>query len=737
MNRKKKIFWILTCWICLALISVINQKTFSQRRSADIGVGSLNFNLDEAIAGSDSLLQYPREYEVFRSQNCVRGEGFIIGARNLWARGYYEDGHANPQKPNKGWVVSDTLKTFDYFVIDGTPTIMLDIEHVSVPVSGAFTKYWKYDPPILVVNKEDLSASQRHPDYEEVSGTIITEQMGYTKLLTSMGITIIERVYVFANPDYDDFALVEYVFKYTGETPNVDNKGNPITYSDPIHDCYVGIKFFPIIYEKRVVPRAGGWTENTDDWVDYTYAEDIDGDGNEDILRVMFGWDGDAGVTGEDDEGDPLIVSSGVFLSPQYPGVAVLHVDKATDDHSNDKNQPHLSYVSWGAVSSTNSLTSGSAGPGIQEVYNILETGGELTPPLDWVKWKETQTDNWLRGTSHPNDKPSQIGTLAFGPYQFNNIGDSIRVLACHTVGTISWAKAIELGVQWKTGAITTTEKNMILRSGRDSLFTKIMAIKELFKTTAGDYDFRIETIAQKITSPPTWPDSVVLSSVTGGCRVQWSEVNEAVSYRVYRRLQPKFYIEQPGTVTYPLVFQSGGDNPGENVKYNPDLVTSWIDENVVPAQYYWYYVTAINADGIESSHFVTRINPDDDDPIRGGITPFEKPPVALDSIYVIPNPYHVKMVRLYPEQLVLDHLNFVGLPAVCRVRIFTQTGDLIATIDHELQFPPKTTESWEMRTSMNQTIASGLYVYVVDNCRDHTNKPINQTKVGKFVVIR
>lgn len=736
MNKKKTMSLILTGCVSLVLFLGVDQRTFAQRRSADIGIGSLNFNLDEAIAGDDSLLQYPREYEVYRSQNCVRGEGFIVAARNFRARAYYEDGYPNPQKPNKGWVVSDSFKTFDYFVIDGTPTILLDIEHTSVPVSGAFKKYWKYAPPTVVVNGEDLSASDRHPDFEEVIQTIPTEQMGFTKCLTSMGLTITERVYTFGNPDYDDFAIVEYVFKYTGKTPNVDNNGNFITYNDPIQDCYLGIKFFPIIYDRRVVPRAGGWTENTDDWVDYTYAEDIDNDGIEDTLRVMFGWDGDAGVTNEDDEGDPLVVSSGVFLSPQYPGVAVLHVDKATDDHTNDMNQPHLSYVSWGAINSTNTLTSGSKGPGIAEVYNILETGGELTPPIDWAQWKDTQTESWLRGTSHPNNQYSQIGTMAFGPYQFDSIEDSVRILLCYTVGTISWGKAIELGAQWKAGSITTTEKNIILRGGRDSLFAKIKAMKELFKTVNGGYDFRIETIAQKIVPPPAWPQSVILSSVTGGCKVEWSEVERLEAYRVYRRLQPTFYIETPGTKTYPLVFQCGGIDPGGNVEYSPDVVTNWTDEKVVPTEYYWYFVTAINNEGVESSHFVTRVNPNSDEPTRGAVAPFEKPPVNLDSVYVVPNPYHVKAVRLYPGQL-LNYLKFVGLPAACRIRIFTQNGDLIATIDHELQFPPSSSERWEMRTFMNQTIASGLYVYVVDKCRDHNNNPIDNTKVGKFTVIR
>jgi hypothetical protein len=729
MKKKKRILLILAYCIIIFMITAVMPEAFTQLRNIDIGVGSLQITLSEVNAGASRFLDYPREYEVYTSQRCVRGEGILIGAKNFYSRAYYEDGYPNGEKEDKGWVVSNKLKKFDYFIIDATPTLLTDIIHHTVPVQGVFKKYWKYPPTTRIINNEDLSISGWDPALEEVDESIPTEQMGIVQLQTSMGITVTEKAYVLGNPDYDDFAIVEYVFKYTGTTPNVDSLGNTITYNNPIEDCYLGVKYLPVISDGDVVPHSGGWGENTDDWVEYVHND------NSDLLRVMYGWDGDASATVEDDEGDPLIYSSGVFLSPQYPGVSVLHADKAPDDPTNDTNQPQLSYVSWGAISAINCLSSGPQGPGMKAVYEIIENGGELTPALDWEKWNNNKTEDWMRGTNDPTKQYSSIGSLVFGPYQFDNVGDSVRIMLCHTVGTITWKEAIDYGKQWKEGTITTTEKNTILRHGRDSLFAKVKAIKDLFETSIGNYDFSLETLLQKVIAPPAWPDSVILSSVTGGCKVDWSEVDDAVSYRVYRRLKPDFYIEKPETETYPLVFQCGGTDPGQGVDYSSQIVTSWIDNNVVPAQYYWYYVTAINSDGVESSHFVTRTNPNSDDPTRGGVTPFEKPPQHLDSVYVVPNPYHCKAVRLYER--IDDMLDFVGLPAACRIRIFSQNGDLIATIDHELQFPPSSSESWEMRTETNQTIASGLYVYVVDECKDHENNIIKETKVGKFVVIR
>ncbi len=258
-----------------------------------------------------------------------------------------------------------------------------------------------------------------------------------------------------------------------------------------------------------------------------------------------------------------------------------------------------------------------------------------------------------------------------------------------------------------------------------------------MFKKSDESYDFSIQTIAEKIPVPPAWPDSVILSAEVGGCGVRWSPVEDAVAYRVYKRSKAEFLPETPSKeAPYALVFQCGGDDPGLGVEYLPTVdSTHWVDKGTAPTHRYWYYVTALNAQSVESSHFTTRTNPTPGDPTYGSISPFEKPPIKLDSVYVVPNPYHVKAIRLYGRQQ--NILDFVGLPAACRIRIFTQSSDLVETIDHEYQYPPSSTEIWELRTSMDQTIASGLYVYVVDRCFDNNNKPFTATKVGKFVVIR
>ena len=726
----------------ITLVLFFHADLWSQSHDIHIGVGSLQITLNSGFASRSRRLQFPREYAVYKTsendqdQVAAKGGGIIIGVRNFQAKAYYPLGLPESNKPNNNWVVADSL--FPVYVVDATSNFNYDLVHTTVPVQEALKRYWKYAPPTRIVDGEDLSSSEWDPNYEAVDSDLITEQMGVAQCRTALGLTVTERAYIFGHPGYDDFAIVEYIFKNTGETGSSYADGSPIVYPDNVlTDCYVGVKLWPTIYENTVVPNSGGWKEGTDDWIDYVYIEDGD------TVRTMFGWDGDAGDSYQamDDEGDPLVFSSGIFLATQYPGMGVLHVDTAPGHPVNDMSQPHLSYVSYGGITSDNTLSLGKMS--MEEIYDILETGGTLTSPLDWGQWRDYGVEDWLRATRYPTEQYNQIGTLVFGPYQFEQIGDSVRVVLCFSVGTIGWEEAIDLGAWWKDRyqnptEAETLEKNRTLRSGRDSLLVKIQEVKDLFKQPGGGYDFHIETIASRISSPPAWPDFIELSSEVGGCGVAWGAVPGATAYRVYRRLQPEFHVEVPVTETYTLVYQCGGLNPGGDVEYVEDVVTEWLDTHTVPTQPYWYAVTALDADGVESSRFVTRTDPAPDQgrPLWGSVSPFAQPPVTLDSVYVVPNPYHVKAASMLygrPENV----LNFVGLPASCRIRIFTQSGDLVTTIEHEYEFPPTSGETWEMRTSMNQTIASGLYYFVVDDCRDHDNEPIPVSKVGKFVVIR
>jgi hypothetical protein len=324
------------------------------------------------------------------------------------------------------------------------------------------------------------------------------------------------------------------------------------------------------------------------------------------------------------------------------------------------------------------------------------------------------------------------MGTFGFGPYNFNNIGDSIRIVCCYAVGCLGWQETVEIGDMWKNGNILQVEKNRLLRSGRDSLFAKISQVSKLFIDNSGNFNLMMG--ADSMADSPE-PPGLILNSEVRGVELLFTDVG-ASRYRVYRRLKPEFYLEDaPSELVkdpYPLINEL---NPAALTRTNEGFF-KWVDANVVPGVNYWYAVTAVNEIGIESSKFQNRTDPNSSASTRGSVSPINDAATALDSVFVVPNPFHVKSQRLYnlPDDALIK---FFGLPAQCRIRIYTQSGDLITSIYHEFELPPSNIEEWNLMTYSGQFIASGLYIFVIDQAKDGQGKDLGTTKVGKFVVIR
>jgi len=85
-------------------------------------------------------------------------------------------------------------------------------------------------------------------------------------------------------------------------------------------------------------------------------------------------------------------------------------------------------------------------------------------------------------------------------------------------------------------------------------------------------------------------------------------------------------------------------------------------------------------------------------------------------------------------------HLEFINLPVQCMIRIYTVAGDLVDLIPHNIAGDDNSgwmsdfSESWDLNSRNNQQVASGLYLYSVE---DWTEANKGNIQVGKFVIIR
>jgi hypothetical protein len=101
-----------------------------------------------------------------------------------------------------------------------------------------------------------------------------------------------------------------------------------------------------------------------------------------------------------------------------------------------------------------------------------------------------------------------------------------------------------------------------------------------------------------------------------------------------------------------------------------------------------------------------------------------------LTKVYVVPNPLLVTNGRTGSAVggEVSDQIGFFGLTRRCRIRIFSFSGQLVQTIDHDAAEYSNVT--WFQISRNQQMIASGVYFFVVEDL--DSGKRVK----GKFVII-
>ena len=104
-----------------------------------------------------------------------------------------------------------------------------------------------------------------------------------------------------------------------------------------------------------------------------------------------------------------------------------------------------------------------------------------------------------------------------------------------------------------------------------------------------------------------------------------------------------------------------------------------------------------------------------------------------LDLIAVVPNPYIVAASweprHNYQSGRGPRKIDFINLPNVCTIKIFTLSGYLVTTLEHNQVFE-NGTESWNLLSRDNLEISYGIYLY-------HIDAPGVGEKTGKFAVIK
>ncbi|UCD39066.1 MAG: hypothetical protein JSW54_06190 [Fidelibacterota bacterium] len=572
-------------------------------------------------------------------------------------------------------------------------------------------RYSRWLDPILVIDGD------QRPIYPTAMVPVLPAEMVVQNVTHSeTGITITRQAYGWSLRDHDDYIIVEYIFENTGKVMRregfQDREVQISGWPKQLNDVWLALcfRFQPSALGAQHIGNwgaelQGGWGHDArHEYIGESYGQA--GQAPEDSLRALISWDGDAEPIGYDDTGNPHVLT-GVLLSPQYVGVSVLHADSSPSDETDDPTQPKT--TDWrGEYQGRYAFDQTQWGPpGLADstVYQYISSGRR-----DSLRAGQAGLDNLAENHGF---------FLGFGPYDFGP-GESLRIVTAYAAGGISRQRAIEAGQQWKAGELTDEEKNTIVATGRDSLMAAFGRARYMY-----DYTNGLRSRSDDLLAPPP-PRSLTITSEVNQVRLEWDgstseSATDFAGYRLYRNYRSARPPDPPATLADTLFRKIMEWGAGTD---HPTIVHSFIDTNITPLWEYDYYLTAFDTDGRESGMFYTlfpevRAQPGWPPEVEG----------PLSNVMVVPNP-HINKAQSWGAGAA-RRLMFVGLPAECTIKIYTQSGNLVHTIEHRHE-PGKSAngqEEWSQETMSNQNVVSGVYIYTVESDLGNT--------MGNIVLIR
>jgi hypothetical protein len=315
---------------------------------------------------------------------------------------------------------------------------------------------------------------------------------------------------------------------------------------------------------------------------------------------------------------------------------------------------------------------------------------------------------------------------IAFGPYTMAP-GDSIHIVMAEGIAGISREKNLSIGRNWYSVVKDKKTVNVTLADGTMksiSSETDANNYKDAWVYTAEDS--LIQTYRRAISlyknglslgdeTPPDPPSTFEVESQGNRIYLKWTTNAEThprfEGYKIYRALGAE-------DSTYYLI--------GDLNKSDGNLAAEFSDFTAVRGQSYYYYIVSYDNGStntispgypLHSSPFYTRTN-------KAAF--LRKPPADdMSEIRIVPNPYNIRNRNLqYSGEY--NKIMFLNLPVECKIRIFTERGDLIYTINHYGSGDNR----WDLITSSRQIVVSGVYIATFET-------PDGKVAYQKFVIIR
>ena len=710
----------------LYIILIIYSFSFSQEvRWMSIG------DLHNWYSAAGSEIEIGRTGQISDQQDGLRYPAFYRAQDNQAAKGLWL-GATNFYDP----IVN---KAYTHKVVHAGPR-HLDIESETIPVK--LTMDGRHDHTNVLVDNNPATNLQYSDKVDNIDPSLVSDRRINNIVQTTIGVEMRRTIYAFSHPDHQNYHIQEYIFKNNG----CYDKDCNTNYEQTLEGFQVFLQYRyaisreGMVYDGNWLPQSAAWGHNT---MNDVIGENPDSPSSNDqfyengeIMRAFFSWHGYHSDASFDNIGGPNSPGEGRLGAAQFAGVATLHADKGPHDKSDDINQPSTTWF----ITSDDPTTSGNdqynESKSFNEYNNYMTVGDPDLSQAEIVGNSNANQFNDPRTGSNPGGTSQGIG---FGPYTLQH-GDSIRIVLVEAVAGLSKEMCYLVGQNWKnqtfnsdlpnSSSLHTHMMNNYHRSTNDNnlyknswVFTGPDSIVNTFKRAK--YNFDLMESGQGLPIPPPPPSLFNISSGGDRIMIDWSNESEShpgfSGYNLYRlKFKPDttiFSYDANQGVLYPIdesIATMWQFEPGVNT-YDDLTASRGFD--------YFYFIEAFDNGTndnkvLKSSKFYT---------ITNTAAYLKRPPgESFDEIRVVPNPYHISSRDIQYGVSAPDRLMFLNIPPECTIRIFTERGDLIETIEHT---DGSGDEAWNSITSSRQIIVSGLYIA-------HFEMP-DGNAIRKFAVVR
>ncbi len=580
----------------------------------------------------------------------------------------------------------------------------------------------KFDHPLVYVDNAMASVMGYRDQVDSVDANQKADRVIVNKMHTSIGIDVTRKIYAFSQQNHSNYFIYEYVFTNTGVYDSEGQKMSPVpTLEDVVFHFQYRYAFGKESIENEWSVYTGvNWGRNT---VNHCVGPNVGKNtyfGDKAVpFNAQYSWYGPHSQSPgwADDIGHPDNTNGTVMAAADFVGVVTLHADRSATDNSHDPNQPNTTQYLGSDKDAQSSIDQYNE-THMDRLYDFCTAEHPINTHAEQVGM--AFADSW------GDDNGGYLQAQGFGPYELKE-GESVRIVLAEAVAALSRPLNRQITYNW----FNNVTSSFILPEGSSTndrnvyknawVWTVEDSLMETFRRADSSYKLIFEQDSN-IPEPPPPPDKFEVLAGGNQIKLTWSNSAESSpnfnGYRIFRAEGTHMNI-------YQMIWSCDVDN----------VVNEYIDTSPKRGFDYYYYIVTKD-DGsqndiepgkpLESSKFYTMTNlPARLKKLPGG---------SFDEIRIVPNPYNISARKIQFGGNAPDRLAFYGLPPYCIIKIYTESGELVKTINHD---DTSGDEIWDSLTSSEQLVTSGIYIAYFEVTKTDGGFTKGERTIRKFSITR